>query len=178
MQAIVHPNGQFIFRGFVFRAALGRTGVTSNKREGDGATQAGLLPLRQVLYRADRVEAPACTIVVEPIARNDGWCDDPSHPDYNRRIRSPHRGHHEEPWRADAIYDIIGVLGWNDAPIQPGRGSAIFLHVASDDYAPTDGCIALSLYGLRAVLASGLTEILVLRGSKWPLSKAGSADGL
>ena len=67
----------------------------------------------------------------------------------------------EALWRDDAIYDIIGVLGWNDAPVQPGLGSAIFLHLARDDFAPTDGCVALAPADLRHVLAQGLTEILV-----------------
>ena len=162
MQATLHPDGRFTARGFVFRAALGRTGVSSSKREGDGATPAGLLPLRRVLYRADRVKAPECVVSLEPIAPSDGWCDDPDHPDYNRHIRLPHPAHYEELWRSDSVYDIIGVLGWNDAPIHPGRGSAIFLHVAAPDYSPTDGCIALALPDLRRVLASGLNGILVL----------------
>ena len=54
------------------------------------------------------------------------------------------------------------MLGWNDAPAEPGRGSAIFLHVARADGGPTEGCIALPLAGLRQLLADGLTEIRVL----------------
>ena len=60
------------------------------------------------------------------------------------------------------LYDLIGVLGWNDAPVQRGRGSAIFLHVARTDYAPTAGCIALSVDDLRQVLRAGLTALRVL----------------
>ena len=59
------------------------------------------------------------------------------------------------------IYDVVGVLGWNDAPVVRGRGSAIFLHVARPDYAPTQGCVALALPDLRRVLAMGVTELLV-----------------
>ena len=162
MQAIVHPQGRLVLGGLVFRAALGRGGVTGEKREGDGATPAGLLPLRRVLYRADRVRRPECTAAVEPIAPNDGWCDDPSSSDYNRMVRLPHDGSHEELWRQDGLYDLVVVLGWNDAPVQPGRGSAIFLHVAQADYGPTEGCVALALDDLQRVLAAGLTEVLVL----------------
>ena len=68
-------------------------------------------------------------------------------------------------WRQDGLYDLIGVLGWNDGPVQRGRGSAIFLHVAREDYAPTEGCIALALGDLRQLLARELTEVLVLNGS-------------
>ena len=162
MQAIVHPDGRLVLRGLVFRAALGRGGVRHDKREGDGATPAGVLPLRRVLYRADRGRAPECAVPVEPIAPTDGWCDDPNERDYNRMIRLPHDGHYEELWRADAVYDVIGVLGWNDAPVERERGSAIFLHVARADYAPTDGCIALAQSDLRQMLAASVTEVVVL----------------
>ena len=164
MQAVVHPDGRLLVHGQVFRAALGRGGVRRDKQEGDGATPAGALALRRVLYRADRGRAPACVVPVEPIAPSDGWCDDPNERDYNRMIRLPHDGHYEELWRTDALYDVIGVLGWNDAPVQRGRGSAIFLHVARPDYAPTDGCIALAPGDLRQVLAAGVTEVVVLAG--------------
>jgi L,D-peptidoglycan transpeptidase YkuD (ErfK/YbiS/YcfS/YnhG family) len=164
VQALVHPDNRLVLRGLVFRAALGRGGVRRDKQEGDGATPAGPLPLRRVLYRADRLRPPDCAAAMEPIAPADGWCDDVDQTDYNRMIRRPHDGHYEELWRQDGLYDLIGVLGWNDAPVQRGRGSAIFLHVARPDYAPTEGCIALSLTDLQQVLAAGVTELLVLSG--------------
>ena len=99
---------------------------------------------------------------VEPIAETDGWCDDPDAREYNRMIRLPHDARHEALWRRDPLYDIIGVLGWNDLPPLRGRGSAIFLHVARPDYAPTEGCIALALPELRWVLAMGVTALRVL----------------
>lgn len=161
MQAIVQPDGKFLLGADIFRCAIGQRGVAAHKQEGDGATPLGALSLRRVLYRADRLPAPACAVPVEPIAPDDGWCDDPTHADYNRMIRLPHDGRHEALWRGDHVYDIIGVLGWNDSPVVRGRGSAIFLHLARADYAPTEGCIALALPDLRRVLAAGLTEILV-----------------
>jgi L,D-peptidoglycan transpeptidase YkuD (ErfK/YbiS/YcfS/YnhG family) len=164
MQALLHPDGRLVLRGLVFRAALGRGGVRSDKQEGDGATPAGLLPLRRVLYRADRLRAPDCAVPVEPIAPTDGWCDDVGEADYNRMIRLPHDGRYEELWRPDGVYDLVGVLGWNDDPVQRGRGSAIFLHVARPDYAPTEGCIALARDDLRQMLAVGVTEVMVLAG--------------
>ena len=150
-----------MLRGQTFRAALGRAGVRQHKQEGDGATPAGLLPLRRVLYRLDRLPPPDCAVPVEPIAETDGWCDDPVHRDYNRQVRLPHDAHCEELWRQDRLYDVIGVLGWNDAPAAKGLGSAIFLHVAAPGYAPTAGCIALALPDLLRVLAAGVTELMV-----------------
>jgi L,D-peptidoglycan transpeptidase YkuD (ErfK/YbiS/YcfS/YnhG family) len=161
MRAIVHRNGAFTFGGLTVRCAIGRGGVRADKREGDGATPAGLLPLRHVLYRPDRVAAPACAVPVRPLAPGDGWCDDPACPEYNRPVRLPFAGSAEALWRDDPVYDVIGVLGWNDAPARPGLGSAIFLHLARPGYGPTDGCIALGRDDLRAVLAAGLTAITV-----------------
>jgi len=148
--------------GQIYRAALGKGGVRSDKREGDGATPVGLLPLRRVMYRADRLPAPDCAVSVEPIAPDDGWCDAPDSPQYNRRVRLPFDASAEELWRTDGVYDVIGVLGWNDQPVVRGRGSAIFLHVAREDLAPTEGCIALRLSDLLALLGTGLTGLEVL----------------
>lgn len=164
MRAIVHPAGRLVLGGHVLRVALGRGGVSAHKREGDGATPAGVLPLRRVFYRADRVRPPACAVPIEPIAPNDGWCDDPADPSYNRLVRLPYEASHEELWRADGLYDVIGVLGWNDSPVRAGKGSAIFLHIARDDLASTDGCVALLRADVIAVLSAGLTEIEVRTG--------------
>ena len=157
--AIVHPDGVLEYRGEMFRAALGRGGVRLAKREGDGATPAGLLPLRRVYYRADRLTAPECALPVEAIARDSGWCDDPSRAGYNRFVQLPHPASCESLWREAAVYDIVAVLGWNDCPVVPGRGSAIFLHAARPDFAPTEGCVALALEDLRRVMKMGLTAL-------------------
>ena len=129
--------------------------------EGDGATPLGLLPLRRVLFRADRGPAPQTAVPVEPIGPTDGWCDDPADPRYNRAVRLPYPARHEELWRSDALYDIVGVLGWNDVPVARGHGSAIFLHIARADYSPTEGCVAMSGPDLRTLLAAGLSAVRI-----------------
>jgi L,D-peptidoglycan transpeptidase YkuD (ErfK/YbiS/YcfS/YnhG family) len=161
MRATVSPPGTLTIGLETFRTALGYGGISRDKREGDGSTPGGLLPLREVLYRPDRLSAPKSAVRTRPLTPSDGWCDDPGHPAYNRSVRHPIDASAEALWRDDAAYDIIGVLGWNDDPVKPGRGSAIFLHVARVDYTPTEGCIALVLDDLRHVLSTGLTEILV-----------------
>ena len=155
-------DGLLRFQGGIYRCAIGKGGRRADKREGDGATPIGLLPLRRVLYRADRLVPPRGSVPVAPIAPDDGWCDDQTQTDYNTQIRLPHPARHEELWRADAIYDVIGVLGWNEAPVVRGRGSAIFLHVARPNFSPTEGCIALEQHDLLRVLAEGLSAIEVL----------------
>jgi L,D-peptidoglycan transpeptidase YkuD (ErfK/YbiS/YcfS/YnhG family) len=164
MRAVVRSDGSLVAAGLVLRAALGGGGVRADKQEGDGATPVGLLPLRRVLYRADRLRPPRCAVPLEPLAPDDGWCDDPDNADYNRKVTLPHPARHEALWRSDPAYDVIGVLGWNDAPVRKGSGSAIFLHVSRPDRAPTEGCIALQLSDLLRLLAAGLTEIEVRPG--------------
>lgn len=155
------PDGLLRFQGGIYRCAIGKGGIRTDKREGDGATPTGLLPLRRVMYRADRLTPPRAAVPVAPIAPDDGWCDDPGHTHYNTQIRLPHPARHEELWRTDAIYDVIGMLGWNDAPVTRGRGSAIFLHLARPGFTPTEGCIALEQRDLLRVLAEGLGAIEV-----------------
>ena len=140
--------------------AIGEAGLTDSKREGDGATPIGLLPLRRVLFRADRVRPPPPgTVPRAPIGASDGWCDDPLDSAYNRAVRLPYGARAERLHREDDRYDVVGILGWNDAPVVRDRGSAIFLHVATADLGPTAGCIALPLPDLLHLLAAGLTAI-------------------
>jgi len=145
-----------------FRCAIGRGGFSGRKREGDGATPVGTWPMRRLLWRADRLPAPTTGLPASPIGREDGWCDDPLHPDYNRPIRLPFAASHEKLWRRDRVYDLIVPLGYNDAPIEPGRGSAIFLHVARRGFSPTEGCVALRRADLLEVLAGADTSSHVI----------------
>ncbi len=150
---LVTGDGMLRCGGRSFRAALGRGGIRADKHEGDGATPAGDWPLRYLFYRPDHLARPATALDAVPLRRDDGWCDDPADGvHYNRFVRLPHPGRAEALWRADGLYDVIGVIGYNDAPPVPGRGSAIFLHVAAADYGPTAGCVALALPDLLALL--------------------------
>ena len=96
---------------------------------------------------------PRTALPFAPLGPRDGWCDDPGHSLYNRPLRLPHEARHEELWRADRVYDLIVILGHNDAPVVPGLGSAVFLHVAQPDYAPTAGCVAVAAGDLLTILA-------------------------
>lgn len=138
-----------------WRCSVGRSEVcpAGSKREGDGASPEGCWPLRRILYRADRIAAPSSHFDCVPIERHDGWCDDPAHPLYNQQVRLPFAASHENLWREDHLYDVIGVLGYNDDPVVNGKGSAIFLHVAPPDHGPTAGCAALDLDDLLQLLS-------------------------
>lgn len=136
------------------RCALGPAGVVAaaDKREGDGASPAGVWPIRQALYRPDRGPAPATALPLAAIAEDDGWCDAPEDPAYNRPVRLPYAASAERMWRDDHLYDLVLILGHNDDPPVSGLGSAIFLHLAKPDYAPTHGCVAVARQDLEALL--------------------------
>ncbi len=158
MDILVTPDpadprrGTLRYGALAFRCALGKGGVRADKRESDGATPRARMALRRVFYRPDRMARPATKLPTEALAPEDGWCDDPRSVDYNRRIVLPCAARHEKLWRDDRIYDVVVELGWNDAPVEKDRGSAIFLHVARADYAPTEGCVALALDDLLELL--------------------------
>ena len=121
----------------------GRTGMRLDKQEGDGATPVGTFPLRQILYRPDHVRDFTASLPMAAITPSTGWCDDPADPLYNQLVALPYPGRHERLWREDHVYDIIIVVGYNDDPVIPHKGSAIFIHLLSAAGTPTDGCIAL-----------------------------------
>jgi L,D-peptidoglycan transpeptidase YkuD (ErfK/YbiS/YcfS/YnhG family) len=154
LRAVAYSDGRFSFAGRTARCALGRGGVIAaeRKREGDGASPLGVWPILRVLYRPDRGPAPLTALPVTAILEDDGWCDAPGDPAYNRPVRLPYPASSERMWRDDAVYDIVCILGHNDPP-RAGLGSAIFLHCARPDYSPTEGCVALARADLEALLA-------------------------
>ncbi len=154
MEVTVSAAGTLSWNGREIRCALGRGGVRQDKHEGDGATPIGRFPIRRLFYRPDRLPAPVTRLPATPLTPAHGWCDDPAHPDYNREVRLPHPARCESLWRDDAIYDLIVVLGHNDDPVEPGRGSAIFLHLAREGYTPTEGCVALARPDFVTLLAT------------------------
>lgn len=151
-------SGVLKFRAREYPCMLGRSGILSQKVEGDGGTPAGLYALREIRYRPDRLESPASGLVAFRTAPADGWCDDPADPSYNRLVHMPYQTDAEPMWRDDSDYDLLAVIGYNDAPTIPGAGSAIFLHVVradgSGNFLPTSGCVSMLKDDLWTVLAA------------------------
>lgn len=154
----VHPSPGCPHRGFLVAGpwrlpvALGRTGIRADKREGDGATPRGTFRPVRVWWRPDHGPRPRTALPLRRIRPDDGWCDDPAHPRYNRPVARPFPASHEEMWRQDALYDLVIELDHNRRPRIARRGSAVFIHLARPDYAPTAGCVALRRNDLRRLL--------------------------
>lgn len=160
MELIVAADGKSATQGWAelggqrFRCALGRGGVIADKREGDGGTPAGTFPLRRLLVRTDRGAAPETRLPLTAIDEDDGWCDAPEDVAYNRAVALPYGASHERLWRQDHLYDLVLVIGHNDDPVVPFKGSAVFVHLAHDDYRPTEGCIAFKRADLEQILSA------------------------
>jgi L,D-peptidoglycan transpeptidase YkuD (ErfK/YbiS/YcfS/YnhG family) len=146
-------RGRLTADGVVFPCALGRSGIGIDKREGDGATPWGRYRPLIAYWRDDRVERPRTALPLSSIGEASGWCDDPDDRNYNKLVTLPYGASAERMRREDGLYDIVVDLDWNRGPIAKRRGSAIFLHVASGLFAPTEGCIALRQDHLRKLLA-------------------------
>jgi L,D-peptidoglycan transpeptidase YkuD (ErfK/YbiS/YcfS/YnhG family) len=158
-----YRDGRLSWPGGAARAAIGRGGVSANKREGDGATPAGTFALVSGFYRADRLPPPRSGLPLRALSPDDAWCDDPADRNYNRLVRLPCPAHAEPMWLE--VYDLLVVIGYNLDPVVPGAGSAIFLHVARPDFSATAGCIAVEkdvLVRLMPRLGPGST--ITIRG--------------
>jgi L,D-peptidoglycan transpeptidase YkuD (ErfK/YbiS/YcfS/YnhG family) len=140
--------------GVAIPCTIGRAGAcpAAAKREGDGMTPLGCWPIRAVMFRPGRGAPPAgLALPWRWVREGDGWSDGPGDPQYNRPVRHPHRFSAERLERDDGLYDVIVVLGHNDAPPVRGMGSAIFLHCGEGQ--PTEGCVAIGKEALLRLLA-------------------------
>ncbi len=162
MSDITVTGNKLEFNGKTYDCAIGKKGFARNKLEGDNCTPLGNFPLREILYRADKIPKLRTKLPLQPINHDYGWCDAPTDPDYNRKVKLPYSASHEKLWRDDDIYDVIVIIGYNDSPITPGKGSAIFLHVARPGYEGTEGCVALKLPDLLEVLSNADTHTKII----------------
>ena len=138
-----YHDGYLYWPGGHTRAAVGAAGVSPTKQEGDKATPAGKYPLPFGMWRPDRIKPPDTSLPMKALREAHAWVDDPNDPKYNQLVELPYPAHVEEMWRADGIYDLLAVVGYNINPTRPGAGSAIFLHIARPNFAPTEGCVAI-----------------------------------
>ena len=148
---------------FRIRCALGPAGIVHIKREGDKGTPAGRFRLLWGYYRPDRVRLRTAGEPLKPLRRDQGWCEDPSSPRYNRPVRLPARDCMDSMWREDHLYDLTFVLDQNFSRRAKGRGSAIFFHLARVGFTPTAGCVAISaadMHKLAPRLARGAVMVI------------------
>lgn len=177
---IVAQQGKQYFstiNGTPYQCAVGENGLSADKKEGDDCTPIGTFPLRGLWIRPDKIDPASLSKIQLPIHEineNDGWCDDVNHPKYNQHVILTKdflesKASHEQLHRGDDyVYDIFIDVGYNDVPgsITPGKGSAIFIHIARPGYTGTAGCIAFSKEDLLKILSLLTVESkLIVKGS-------------
>ena len=163
MDIVINKPNEVSFGKSIFQATTGLNGLGNKVKEGDNVTPVGTFSLRRVFYRPDRIQRPKTALPIKKIDPNLCWCTDPANINYNLLTNLPLSATHEVLWRQDNAYDIVVPIGYNDDPVIPGRGSAIFIHVAHSDFRPTQGCIALKALDLLNILVrcDGYTKISI-----------------
>ena len=148
-----------------FSCQIGSGGVieASKKIEGDGCTPSGSWQLKNIYYRADKINYKDLIynsfLSLKKITKYCIWCDDYKSVNYNQYLKINKKGKvffdsHEKLWREDDAYDIFIEIGFNDDPIVSKKGSAIFIHCSFEDLRDTSGCIALSKENLIFLINS------------------------
>ena len=149
---IVKKSGYLKYKNFKFRCALGKNGIGKKINEGDNITPKGTFKITKIYYRPDKIKKLITFFKKIKIKRNMGWCDDPRSKFYNRQMKIPTKFSHERLYRTDNIYDIIAVLNYNINPTIKNKGSAIFIHIAKNNYKLTAGCVAIKKNNLIKLL--------------------------
>ena len=132
-----------LYKGYKLKCAVGKSGITNNKKEGDLSTPKGTYKINALYYRKDKIKKFKCKIKKKIIKKNMGWCDDIRSRKYNQEITFPFNYSAERLYRKDSKYDLLFDVGYNRQPTIKGKGSAIFLHLSDKKYKPTKGCIAI-----------------------------------
>jgi L,D-peptidoglycan transpeptidase YkuD (ErfK/YbiS/YcfS/YnhG family) len=156
-------RGRLVGAGISIPVALGRGGIRANKREGDGGTPSGSFHPQRLWWRADRHVRPRTFLPVRAIGDQDAWCEDPRHRHYNQPIRLARDSAGDRLKREDHLYDFIVEIDHNSRPRVRERGSAVFLHLARDNFGPTAGCVAMRKRAMLRLLQrlSPRTRIII-----------------
>ena len=140
---IIVRNKVLKYKNLSYRCSVGENGITNSKTEGDKCTPGGIYSIDKIYFRKDKLSLPKIEFQTISINKNFGWCDDINSPYYNKFIKFPFSHSAEILFRDDDIYNIICIINYNTNPIIKNVGSAIFLHIANNDYSGTAGCLAL-----------------------------------
>ena len=149
---IIINNKYLSFNDYKAKCAVGKRGIGHKKKEGDLITPSGKYKIKYILYRKDRVKKIKTKIRKIVIKKNMGWDNDPSSKQYNKLITLPSAFSYEKLYKKENIYDIILVLDYNMRPVIKNKGSAIFVHVAKNNYKKTEGCVALRKVHLLKII--------------------------
>ena len=137
----------------IIPVALGRGGIKSNKFEGDGATPRGVFRPVKLWWRADRHVRPRTYLPVRAIQSCDAWSENSADRHYNKPIQRDDNQDGDRLTREDFLYDFIIEIDHNTRPRIARRGSAVFLHLARENFSPTAGCVGMTKSAMLQLLA-------------------------
>ena len=150
MHILINKN-YLTYNKLKVKCAIGKKGISYKRKEGDLITPIGQFKIKYILYRGDRVKI-STKLKKKVIKKNMGWCDDPKSKQYNKLVKLPYTYKHEKLYKKENIYDIILVLNYNMNPVKKNKGSAIFIHVAKNNYKKTEGCVAIKKLHLLQII--------------------------
>jgi L,D-peptidoglycan transpeptidase YkuD (ErfK/YbiS/YcfS/YnhG family) len=134
------------------QASIGRTGfaLPGEKMEGDGKSPTGVFDLGQLYTYEASVNTSLPFIQT---SSEDKWIDDPNQENYNTHIRGNTTAKSFEHLKLSSIdYKYCMVIEYNTHPAVKGKGSAIFFHLATPNYDPTAGCVAIQESDMDKIL--------------------------
>ena len=149
---IIVKNRFLYFGHYKIKCAIGKRGISRNKKEGDFCTPVGKYKFEVLLYRKDRIGNVKVKVPKKIIKKDMGWCDDPNSKKYNKLVKLPFYDSAERLFLKNNLYDLILVINYNRKPVIPNKGSAIFLHISEKNFKPTKGCIAIKKKDLIKIL--------------------------
>lgn len=140
-------------------ARVGKNGITSSKREGDGKTPTGIYSFGQAFGVAGN---PGTSRGWLQVNNNHYWVDDVNSPYYNKLVDASQTG---IQWSSaehligyPTAYRYAIAVNYNTA-CTPGAGSAIFLHCSTGG--STAGCISVSQSNMIRILQSLQGDTLI-----------------
>lgn len=165
-------GGDWTAVGAALPVVLGRNGLAwgrglhapdsaGDKREGDGRAPAGVFAITALFGEAPADASSVAALRLPYLAAGPRLkgVDDPASMHYNRIVDEAavtvDWASCEDMLRDDGRYALGAVVAHNAAPVLPGAGSCIFLHVWAGPETPTAGCTAMALADMR-LLASWL----------------------
>ena len=140
-------------------ARVGKNGISSNKKEGDGKTPTGIYSFGQAFGIASNPGTSRNWLTVNS---NHYWVDDINSSYYNRLVDASQTG---IQWNSaehlvsyPIAYKYAIAVNYNTA-CTPGAGSAIFLHCSTGG--STAGCISVSQSNMIQILRNLQNDALI-----------------
>jgi L,D-peptidoglycan transpeptidase YkuD (ErfK/YbiS/YcfS/YnhG family) len=137
-----------------YKARVGWNGLRANRHEGDGTTPIGTFPITPRMY--GNAPNPGVRFRYTRLRCGDWWVEDPASAAYNTfqrvgcGVRPPFKVTTPDMSKSPLAYAYLAVVGFNMNPVEPGRGSGIFLHVQV--HSSTNGCVSLPRAQLLRIL--------------------------